>query len=102
MGNRLTPNQFRTLEIIGGYPSGQTMLLPMYWRDRHHQALLRRGLLRVRADPFKTKAHMLRGSITKRGRDAVRGTSQAVRAQAKVDAERDYEKYVREIEEGRA
>ncbi len=100
--SKLTPTQFRTLEIISKCPGGQTMLLPLYWRGRHHQSLLARGFLRLRSDPFKTKAHMLRGHITAVGRRAVRDATPAVRAQAKKAADRDYAKYAREIEEGRA
>ncbi len=33
MSNRLTPLQYRTLNFIAKGPSGQTMLLPVYWRD---------------------------------------------------------------------
>jgi hypothetical protein len=97
---RLTVEQFRTLEIIARYPGGMTLLLPMYWRDRHHQSMIRRGFLRLRADPFKTKANMLRGRITANGRKAVQSASAAVRAQAKANADRDYEKYMREREAG--
>ena len=55
MSSRITPSQFNTLEFInqGG---GTTHLLPVHWRNRHHQALLRHKFLRLRTDPFKTKA----------------------------------------------
>lgn len=99
---KLTVAQFRTLEFIAGCPKGQTFLLPLYWRDRHHQALIRRGLLRIGADPFKTKAHMLRGRITGRGRKAVAAATLALRAAAAAAERRDFEKYVRELEEGGA
>jgi hypothetical protein len=100
MATRLTPAQFLTLDFIerGG---GRTMLLPVYWRDRHHQTMVRGRLLRLRADPFKTKANMLHGSITKLGREAVKGASDAIRAKAKVISDRAYRKYIRDIEEGR-
>jgi hypothetical protein len=98
MSDKLTPEQYRTLSIIARYPNGQTMLLPLYWRDRHHQALIKRGFLRLRANPFTTKASMLRGSITARGRKAVEQASRLVRAVAKANADRDYERYVREQE----
>lgn len=100
MTDRLTPAQFRTLEFIAECPRGQTMLLPLYWRDQHHQALLRRGFLRLRADPFKTKAIMLRGRITARGRAAVENASPLIRAVAKANADRDYAKYCAEVEDG--
>lgn len=96
MSDRLTPTQYRTLRFIADCPKGQTMLIPVHWRGRHHQALLRRGLLNLRADPFKTRAIMLRGRITARGRRAVQSASAAVRARAKADSDRDYEKYVSE------
>lgn len=90
MTDRLTPNQYRTLEIVAKCPGGQTMLLPIYWRDHHHQSLLKRGMLYLRADPFKTKASMLYGRITARGRKAVRDASESVRAKAQAAAERDF------------
>lgn len=99
--NQLTTLQYRTLSIIAKYPDGVTMLLPMYWKDRHHQTLLKRGFLRLRADPFKTKASMLHGRITARGRAAVKTASPSVRARAKEAADRAYARYVRELEEGR-
>jgi hypothetical protein len=99
MGERLTPAQYRTLSIIA--ETGFTLLLPMYWRDRHHQALLRHDFFRMRSDPFKTKADMLRGWITAKGRRAVESASASVRAKAKADADRDYAKYVAELEAGR-
>lgn len=101
MSIRLTPTQYRTLSIIARYPNGQTILTAGIWCDRHHQTLLKRGLLRLRADPFKTKASMLHGSITLRGRLAVHQTPIRIRKAAEADAERDYQKYIRDIEEGR-
>lgn len=97
MSKKLTPTQFNTLQFIeqGG---GTTGLMTIYWRDRHHQALLRKGLLRMRTDPFKTKADYLYGSITAAGRKAVAETSATVRAKAKAASDRYYEKYVREME----
>lgn len=101
MKTRLTPAQFNTLQFIaqGG---GTTHLLPVYWRDRHHQALLRHKLLRLRADPFRTKAGMLKGWITAKGRAAVADASAAVREKAKVLQDRDYERYIADLEAGRA
>lgn len=98
MSDKLTPSQYRTLSIIARYPGGQTALLALHWCDRHHQALLKHGYLKLRADPFKTKADMLRGSITARGRKAVASASDRVKAQAKADEQRDHERYVRERE----
>ncbi len=98
MSNRLTPLQYRTLNFIAKGPSGQTMLLPVYWRDRHHQTLLKRGFLRLRADPFKTKANMLRGHITARGRRAVETAAEAVKRRAREDDQRDYEAYIAEAD----
>lgn len=99
MVDRLTAAQFNTLQFIrdGG---GKTFLLPMHWRDQHHQALLKRGLLSLRTDPFKTKANMLYGRITARGRKAVSFASAGVREKAKAASERSYAKYVSEIERG--
>lgn len=99
MSDKLTPAQFNTLEFIatGG---GVTGLMTYHWRDRHHQSLIRRGLLRMRADPFKTKSDYLYGSITARGRKAVASASAAVRTKAKAASDRDYEKYMRELEVG--
>jgi hypothetical protein len=99
MSMKLTPRQYSTLEFIATCPNGRTLLLPMYWRDRHHQALIKRGFLRLRADPFMTKANMLRGLITAKGRKAVEQTPPLVRAVAKANEDRDYERYVREQEE---
>ena len=93
MSDALTPLQFRTLDFIASCPDGHTDLLPLHWRGRHHQQLIRRGFLRLRADPFKTKASMLRGSITVRGRAAVKSASAAVRERAKNDVDRDYAAY---------
>ena len=98
MRDRLTPAQYRTLSIIAECPGGRTFLIPEIWRDRHHQTLLRRGLLSLRADPFKTKANMLYGGITARGRKAVAGAPAGVRRQAKAAADRDYAKYIAEQE----
>lgn len=100
MTTRLTPAQFNTLQFIdqGG---GTTHLLPIYWRDRHHQALLRHNLLRLRADPFKTKAGMLKGWITARGRAAIVAAPPAVRDKAKALSDRAYERYIADIEAGR-
>lgn len=99
MSAKLTPAQFNTLEFIatGG---GTTGLMTYHWRNRHHQSLIRKGLLRLRADPFKTKTDYLYGSITAAGRKAVAGASDALRAKAKAASDRDYEKYVRELEAG--
>lgn len=91
MSTRLTVYQYRVLEFIAVI--GHTQLLPMHWRDRTHQALIRGGHLRLRADPFKTKAGMLKGWITAKGRKAVASASEAVKAQAKRDADRDYNKF---------
>src|SRR5258706_15533769 len=99
MSDRLTSAQFRTLDFIATCPRGQTLLLQLWWRDRHHQGLIRRGFLRLRVDPFKTKATMLRGWITAAGRKAVAGASATIRARAKADDDRDYRKYVRFLKE---
>ena len=98
---RLTPAQFRTLQFIeqGG---GTTGLMTIYWRDRHHQAMIRQKLLRLRTDPFKTKTEYIYGSITALGRKAVAGASASVRAKAKAAADRGYEKYRAKIEAGEA
>lgn len=100
MGNRITPAQFNTLQFIkrGG---GRTGLMTIYWRDRHHQSLLRKGLLRLRTDPFKTKADYLYGSITAAGRKAVANASAAVRDKAKALSDRAYKRYIADIEAGR-
>lgn len=90
MTDILTPRQYRTLSFIATCPKGQTMLMPVYWRDRHHQALLRRGLLRLKADPFKTRASMLYGCITARGRRAVERATDAVKRRAKADEDREH------------
>lgn len=101
MSTRITPAQFNTLQFInqGG---GSTLLLPVYWRDRHHQALLRHKLLRLRTDPFKTNASMLKGWITAKGREAVRSATGSLQDKAKALSDRDYERYMAEIEAGRA
>lgn len=98
MASRLTPAQYRTLSYIMLFPDRATLLLPLYWRDRHHQVLIRRGFLQLRADPFKTKAIMLRGRVTVRGCLAVLATPEAVKTQARVAEDRDYEKYMRDRE----
>lgn len=101
MSSRITPAQFNTLEFInqGG---GTTHLLPVYWRDRHHQALLRHKFLRLRTDPFKTKAGMLIGRITAKGRRAVAAATESVRTKAKALSDRNYDRYIADIEAGRA
>lgn len=99
MSAKLTPAQFNTLEFIatGG---GSTGLMTRHWRDRHHQSLIRKGLIRLRTDPFRTKTDYLYGSITAAGRKAVASASASVRAKAKAMEDRDYEKYMRELEAG--
>lgn len=96
MGIRITPAQFNTLQFIeqGG---GTTHLLPVHWCDTHHQALLRHKLLRLRTDPFKTRAGMLKGTITAKGRRAVALASDSVRAKAKALSERDYRRYLADL-----
>lgn len=100
MSTRITPAQFNTLQFInqGG---GSTILLPLYWRDRHHQALLRHKLLRLRTDPFKTKASVLKGWITAKGREAMRSAPGSVQDKAKALTDRAYELYIADIEAGR-
>lgn len=98
MAERITAEQYSTLSIIA--QTGRTFLLPEHWRNRHYQSLLRRGLLRLRADPFKTKALMLFGSITKRGREAVAGAPQSIRDRAKALQDQDYLDYRAAIERG--
>lgn len=98
MRDKLTPAQYWTLSLVMLYPGGATQLLPLHWRDRHHQSLIRRGFIRLRTDPFKTKAIMLRGEVTLRGKNAVLATPAAVKAEARAAADRHYEKYMRECE----
>jgi hypothetical protein len=98
MADRLTAAQYWTLSLIMLYPGGATRLLPLHWRDRHHQSLIRRGFIRLRTDPFKTKAIMLRGEVTQRGKNAVLATPETVKVEARVAADRHYDKYVRECE----
>ncbi|MGQ3297701.1 hypothetical protein [Reyranella sp.] len=99
MSAKLTPAQFNTLQFIeqGG---GKTGLMTIHWRNRHHQSLIRKGLLRLRTDPFKTKTDYIYGWVTAAGRKAVAGASATLRAKAEAASDRDYEKYVRELEAG--
>jgi hypothetical protein len=96
---KLTPAQFNTLQFIerGG---GTTGLMTIYWRDRHHQAMIRHELLRLRTDPFKTKTEYIYGSITALGRKAVAEASAAVRAKAKAASDRDYANHTAKAEAG--
>jgi hypothetical protein len=99
MTDRLTPQQFITLEFIATCPKGRTMLHPSWWRDRHHQRLIERGLLRLPTDPFKSKATLLYGSITAKGRKAVSAATANVRAKAKELSDRAFEAYQLEAAE---
>ena len=80
---RLTAAQYSTLSFYTETKIGKTLMLTSFWRDRHHQALIRHGYLRLRADPFKTRAAFLAGWITGRGKRAVQTASEAVKAQSK-------------------
>lgn len=95
MSDRLTPKQYLTLDFISK-GTGETALLPMHWRDRHHQHLIQRGFLSLRSNPFTTNAHMLKGRITVRGTRALMAATDAVRRKAKALADREYEHYVSE------
>ncbi len=100
MRERLTPTQYRTLRIISECLGGRTFLIPSIWRDRHHQSLIKRKFLCLGADPFKTKANMLHGRITARGREALRLVCKSVVIQAKFDEARDQRAYAAEQERG--